>query len=166
MESLWQMALIFFYGLEDLRLDNRTLLPIGVGATTFPHPAAQLLRCAASHTGSGTMRPSVTWLRHGVEVMPNGSKVILSTTDDGGSGTASVLTVTDFQLSDTGVYQCIFTNPGGVQEVITSAPFRLDAGTYVGLHSQTHGYGELTSPTLGRGSSIHRVCLSVCLSPF
>ena len=150
MESTWHMALTFFYGLEDLRLDNRTLFPIGVGATTSPDPAAQLLRCAASHTGSGTMRPSITWLRDGVEVMPNGSKVIISIADDGASGTASVLTVTDFQLSDTGVYQCIFTNPAGVQEVVTSAPFRLDAGiyiiiyTYVDLYLQTQGYGEST----------------------
>ena len=139
MESLWNMALLAFYGLEDLRLDNRTLLPIGVGATTSPDPAAQLLRCAASHTGSETMRPLVMWLRNGVELVANGSKVTITATDEGGSGTVSVLTVTDFQLSDTGIYQCIFTNPGGVQEVITSAPFRLDAGTY-----QTQGYGENT----------------------
>ena len=129
---IWSMALTFFYSLEDTRVDNRTLFPIGVGATTSPDPAAQLLRCVSSHTGSETMRPSVTWLRNGVELVANGSKVTIDTIDDGVSGTASLLTVTDFQLSDTGVYQCVFTNPAGVmQEVITSTPFRLDAGTYI-----------------------------------
>ena len=129
---IWSMALTFFYSLEDTRVDNRTLFPIGVGATTSPSPAAQLLRCVSSHTGSETMRPSVMWLRNGVELVANGSKVTIDTTDDGASGTASLLTVTDFQLSDTGVYQCVFTNPAGVlQEVITSTPFRLDAGTHI-----------------------------------
>ena len=137
MESTWLLGSVFFNGngFEDTREDNRTLLPIG--ATTSPDNGGgfnfDLLRCAASHTGSGTMRPTVKWLRDGVELVADGGdKVIITITVDGVSGTASVLTVMDFQLSDTGVYQCVFTNPAGVlQEVITSTPFRLDAGTYI-----------------------------------
>ena len=140
MESTWLLGSAFFNGneFEDTREDNRTLLPIG--ATTSPDNGGglnfDLLRCAASHTGSGTMRPTVTWLRDGVElVVDGGGKVVITAIVDGASGTASILTVTDFQLLDTGIYQCVFTNPTGSQEVITSSPFRLDAGMYVDLYS-------------------------------
>ena len=127
----------FYYGnaYEDRRVDNRTAVPFGASTspTEFGY-SFQLLRCAASHTGSGSSRPSVMWVKNGEEVMHDGTKVNITNTDiDPGSGTASVLTVGDFQVEDIGTYQCIFniSQMNGTREMITSVPFRLDGGEFI-----------------------------------
>ena len=113
---------------SDALNDNRTVVPIG--QTTFPFNIYQLLRCIANHTGNGTTQPTVVWVKDGVEVTPDGSKINeTSAPYSPGNGLQSDLTINDFQESDTGVYQCIFTNLDNDMELITSIPFRLDAGT-------------------------------------
>ena len=137
MESEWVQnggrLSVLFYGnaYEDRRVDNRTAVPFG--ASTSPMKSGQsfqLLRCAASHSltdGSGIPWPSVLWVKNGEEVLNDGTKTINTTDVDSGNGITSVLTIKNFQMEDTGIYQCIFTitQLGGSKEVITSVPFRL-----------------------------------------
>ena len=70
------------------------------------------------------------WVRNGEEVVDGGTRTITNTDVDPGSGTASLLTIGNFQAVDVGIYQCIFniTQMDGSREMITSESFRLDGG--------------------------------------
>ena len=67
--------------------------------------------------------PSVVWVRNGEQVVNDGNITITETS--GGQQRSSELQITNFALSDAGVYQCIFTEGA---EVITTTPLRLDTG--------------------------------------
>ena len=69
--------------------------------------------------------PSVVWVRNGEQVVNGGNITITEGTDSFTQETNSRLTITNFALSDAGVYQCIFTEGA---EVITTIPLRLDTG--------------------------------------
>ena len=99
---------------------------------TDPDPASFDNRIAVTGGGSHTLRcvgrgssslPSVVWVRNGEQVVNDGNITITEGTL--GSQISSALTITNFALSDAGVYQCIFTEGA---EVITTTPLRLDTG--------------------------------------
>ena len=96
---------------DGFRFDNRTAVTGG---------SNHVLRCAG--TGSSSP-PSVVWVRNGEQVVNGGritiTETIFSLQRD------SELTISNFALSDAGVYQCIFTEGA---EVITTTPLRLDTG--------------------------------------
>ena len=79
------------------------------------------LRCVG--TGSSSP-PSVVWVRNGEQVV-NGGNINIMEGTPGGQQRTSELKITNFGLSDAGVYQCIFTEGA---EVITTIPLRLDTG--------------------------------------
>ena len=83
----------------------------------------QVLSCV----GSGSSRPpSVVWVRNGEQVVADGGRITITEgTTPIGQEVSSELRVTNFALSDAGVYQCIFTEGA---EVITTTPLRLDTG--------------------------------------
>ena len=93
--------------------DNRTAVSGGNN---------QELSCAG--TGSSSP-PSVVWVRNGEQVVNGGRVTITEGTNSFSRQTNSELQITNFGLSDAGVYQCIFTEGA---EVITTTPLRLDTG--------------------------------------
>ena len=93
--------------------DNRVAVSVG---------GSQTLSCAG--TGSSSP-PSVVWVRNGEQLVDGGNITITEGTDSFTRQTNSNLTITNFTLSDAGVYQCIFTEGA---EVITTRPLRLDTG--------------------------------------
>ena len=107
-------------------VDNRTAVTLG--STVGP----PLLRCVGGHegdTGIGSFSPpSVVWVRNGEQVVADGRITITESTTFGGRRRASELTVTNFGLSDAGVYQCIFNDVDSDAEVITTSPLKLDTG--------------------------------------
>ena len=94
-------------------VDNRIAVPVG---------GSQTLSCVG--TGSSSP-PSVVWVRNGEQVVNGGNITITEGTRSFTRETNSELTITNFALSDAGVYQCIFTEGA---EVITTTPLRLDTG--------------------------------------
>ena len=92
--------------------DNRVAVTIG---------SNQVLRCVGSGSSSP---PSVVWVRNGEQVVNDGN-ITITETMPGGQQRSSQLTISNFALSDAGVYQCIFTEGA---EVITTIPLRLDTG--------------------------------------
>ena len=75
--------------------------------------------------GEGSSNPpSVVWVRNGEQVV-NGGNITITETMPSAQQTSSELKITNFALSDAGVYQCIFTEGA---EVITTTPLRLDTG--------------------------------------
>ena len=91
--------------------DNRIAVPVSNILT---------LKCVGEE---GSSPPSVVWVSNG-EQLVNGSRISITETS-GGQQRTSELTITNFALSDVGVYQCIFTEGA---EVITTTPLRLDSG--------------------------------------
>ena len=92
--------------------DNRVAVTVG---------SNQVLRCV----GSGSSRPpSVVWVRNGEQVV-NGGRITITERIQLIVQRVSELQITNFALSDAGVYQCIFTEGA---EVITTTPLRLDTG--------------------------------------
>ena len=83
---------------------------------------SQTLSCAG--TGSSSP-PSVVWVRNGEQVVDCGRITITEGTVVFSRRSTSELQITNFGLSDAGVYQCIFTEGA---EVITTTPLRLDTG--------------------------------------
>ena len=95
--------------------DNRIAVTVG---------SNQVLRCVGSGSSSP---PSVVWVRNGEQVV-NGGRIIITEGIQLSVQTSSELQITNFALSDAGVYQCIFTEGA---EVNTTTPLRLDAGWYI-----------------------------------
>ena len=76
--------------------------------------------------------PSVVWVRNGEQVVADGSRIVITkSTIAGGQRMQSDLRISNFSLSDAGVYQCIFTDVDSDHEVITTIPLRLDTGWLV-----------------------------------
>ena len=96
--------------------DNRSAVTVG---------SNQVLRCEGSGSSSP---PSVVWVRNGEQVVNGGRITITETPNSFSRQTSSDLQISNFGLSDAGVYQCIFTKGA---EVITTAPLRLDTGWYI-----------------------------------
>ena len=97
--------------------DNRVAVTVGNN---------QVLRCVGS--GSSSL-PSVVWVRNGEQVIADGSRItITERTMLFSQQSYSELEISNFTLSDAGVYQCIFTEGA---EVITTTPLRLDTGWYI-----------------------------------
>ena len=86
---------------------------------------SQTLSCVG--TGSSSP-PSVVWVKNGEQVVNGGNITITEGTRSFTQETNSELQITNFALSDAGVYQCIFTEGA---EVITTTPLRLDTGWYI-----------------------------------
>jgi len=96
--------------------DNRIAVTVGNN---------RALRCVG--TGSSSP-PSVVWVRNGEQVVDGGRITITEGTVMFTQQRTSDLQITNFALSDAGVYQCIFTEGA---EVITTTPLRLDSGWYI-----------------------------------
>ena len=112
------------YDTDDFPVDNRTAVTLG--STIGPN----LLQCVGGHSGIGSSfsAPSVVWVRNGEQVVADSRITITDSTTSGGRRRTSSLQITNFGLSDAGVYQCIFTDVDNVAEVITTKPLRLDTG--------------------------------------
>ena len=118
-------------------LDNRTRVTLG--STVDPVGTSEsnkLLRCVGGHmgdTGPGSFSPPLlVWVRNGEQVVDDGRITITESVVFGGRRRSSDLQISNFSTSDTGVYQCIFSDVHVDidTEVITSTPLRLDAGWY------------------------------------
>ena len=110
--------------LSPILNDNRT--GIALGATVD----GSLLTCIAGHQGDGVVNynlPSVVWVRNGQPVDDTDSRITITPTSMANGRLTSSLTITNFALSDAGVYQCVFTDSGNT-ELITTVPYRLDTG--------------------------------------
>ena len=111
---------------DFLPFDNRTA--VSLGSTIGP----PLLRCVGGHVGdTGIGRfspPSVAWVRNGEQVLTDSRITITESTTLSGQRRVSDLQISNFGLSDVGVYQCIFTDVDSDTEVITTTPLRLDTG--------------------------------------
>ena len=96
---------------DGFTFDNRTAVTGG---------SNHVLRCVGSGSSSP---PSVVWVRNG-EQLVNGGRITIT---EGTllSSQSSQLMITNFNVSDAGVYQCIFTEGA---EVVTTIPLRLDTG--------------------------------------
>ena len=81
----------------------------------------QVLRCVGSGSSSP---PSVVWVRNGEQVVAD-SRITITEVSLLVVQRSSELQISNFSLSDAGVYQCIFTEGA---EVITTTPLRLDTG--------------------------------------
>ena len=92
---------------STLNRDNRSGIALGSAV------GSDLLNCEALPSES---MPTVSWIRNG--------HLVKNT-----NGYSSSLEITNFALSDAGVYQCIFTNTNTNGEIITTVPYRLDTGT-------------------------------------
>ena len=129
--------------------DNHIAVPVG---------NSQVLRCVG--TGSSSP-PSVVWVRNGEQVI-NGSRITITEGTPGGQQISSDLQISNFTLSDAGVYQCIFTEGA---EVITTTPLRLDTG-WCTLILHTHGCCCMLCNTIPRHIIIYieaKVPITVCL---
>ena len=119
----------------DAIADNRVSVALG---TQFDPPipgGSQLMRAAANPaTSRSPGAQSIVWVRDGVVIAENGGgtadpryqlDVISWTTD---------LTISDFQASDAGVYQIIFTDTAASgSEVLTTTPVQLDTGEHMSI---------------------------------
>ena len=103
--------------------DNRTAVSGG---------SNHVLRCVG---GGSSSSPSVVWVRNG-EQMVNGGNITITEGTLLAVQRSSQLTITNFALSDAGVYQCIFTEGA---EVVTTIPLRLDTGWYIHLTHSCFG---------------------------
>ena len=102
--------------------DNRSGVELGSSVDS------SLLTCAVKHSSSSASSvPTVQWIRNGEVVLDDSNHDIISTS---GLEFQSSLEITNFALSDAGVYQCIFIDSDTDAEVITTTPFRLDTGIY------------------------------------
>ena len=134
----------------DVIADNR--VSVAVGSQFDPASTANadqlMVAAAALATFRNLETQSIVWVRDGVVIAENGVfmptmvdpitadpryTVDATATDLGGSGLwRTVLTISNFQASDAGVYQVIFTDAAiGGSEVLTTTPIRLDAGEHV-----------------------------------
>ena len=116
-------------------LDNRTAVQLG--STVDPVGTTEndkLLRCVGGHvgdTGAGSFSPPlVVWVRNGEQVLTDSRINITEMAIFNGRRRASDLHISNFSLSDVGVYQCIFTDVDSDSEVITTTPLKLDTGWY------------------------------------
>ena len=98
---------------DSFPVDNHTAVTIG---------NTQVLRCVGSGSSSP---PSVVWVRNGEQLVNGGRITITEGTNPFSRQSISELTITNFALSDAGVYQCIFTEGA---EVVTTTALRLDTG--------------------------------------
>ena len=112
--------------------DNRTAISITI-TEVDPSGTANgdlLLRCFCGHedTGLGITAPSVVWVRDGVELVAGTDIVITTTLPGDPDRRVSDLQIFNFDDSDVGVIQCIYTDTDGDAEVFPSIPHRLDRG--------------------------------------
>ena len=93
--------------------DNRTGIALG-DSTPLGNPGPDpLLTCTAGHQGDGLVNysaPSVVWVRNGQVVDDTDSRITLTTSTEANGQVTSSLTITDFTLGNSGVYQCVFTD--------------------------------------------------------
>ena len=82
-----------------------------------------LLECSAKYnSGSAPDPPAPQWLKDGVVVVEEAGHLSFS-------GDGTILEITNFAVSDAGVYQCIFTDTNDADdEILTTVPFQVDTG--------------------------------------
>jgi hypothetical protein len=92
--------------------DNRT----GIGLTTNEN---SLLECSAKYSSGVSTPPGPQWIKDGVVVVEDAGHISFS---------GNILEITNFAVTDAGVYQCIFTDTDADAEILTTVPFRIDTG--------------------------------------
>ena len=139
----------------DAIADNRVSVALGTqfDPATTSNPDQMMVAAASLATFRNLETQSIVWVRDGVVIAENGLFVpsetdpvtadprytmvatatdISATNPDIPGLWRTVLTISGFQLSDSGVYQVIFTDAVvGGSEVVTTTPIRLDTGEYV-----------------------------------
>ena len=118
-------------GYEDFGpSDNRTAVRLGGTVDQVNADSrTRVLRCIGGHVKIAPLAPSVVWVRNGEQVVADGSRIFITENIiAGGQRMQSDLRISNFSLSDAGVYQCIFTDVDSDREVITTIPLRLDTG--------------------------------------
>ena len=116
-------------------MDNRTAITQAITEVDPNGTAAGnlLLRCDCGHEdgNGGFPAPSVVWVRDGVQLVHDGTEINIDTFPDAtNERTVSDLEILNFDDSDGGVIQCIYTDSDGDAEVFPSIPHRLDRGVY------------------------------------
>ena len=97
---------------QRIFIDNRTGIQSGTEVNS------SLLLCQARRMGTLTSPPTVAWTINGrIVLTPNCTDCFTSS-----------LSISSFNASDAGVYQCIFKDTDSTREVVTSVPMRLDTG--------------------------------------
>ena len=117
--------------LNNNTLPNRTSVPLGSSNISSN---GGFLRCSAEQPASSSLTaPSMMWLKDGTQLFGDGVRVLINTTNStvGTSNrTLSFVRIYNFSQSDAGVYQCVFYDtPSQGGEVITTRPYKVDAGT-------------------------------------
>ena len=119
----------------DALADNRTAIFYSITEVdpTNTDVRDKLFRCDCGHMDSaaGFAAPNVVWVRDGVQLVHDGTKITINTVLGGNPGRrVSDLQILDFQDSDSGVIQCIYTDADSDAEIFSSIPHRLDKGLY------------------------------------
>ena len=127
----------------DAIADERVSVAVGTqfdpASTSGPN---QMMVAAANLASFRVLETqSIVWVRDGVVIAENGvaptngNTLVATSTDNSVNNPTlpgqwrTVLTINDFQASDVGVYQVIFTDSVvGGSEVLTTTPVRLDTG--------------------------------------
>ena len=114
-------------------LDNRTAVALGSTIDHINTPDFDnVLRCVCGHIGDTTnlnfLPPSVVWVKNGESITTDSRITITESREFLDQRRASLLRISNFSLSDAGVYQCIFIDVDSDREVITTTPLRLDTG--------------------------------------
>ena len=114
-------------------LDNRTAVALGSTIDHINTPDFDnVLRCECGHIGDTTnlnfLPPSVVWVKNGESITTDSRVTITESLTFLDQRRASLLRISNFSLSDAGVYQCIFIDVDSDREVITTTPLRLDTG--------------------------------------
>ena len=106
---------------------HRTSVPLGSSIMST------ILRCSAQKSPSSFTAPSMIWLKDGTQLSGDGVRVVITTANSTAIPyrTISLIRIFNFSQSDAGVYQCVFYDtPSQGGEVITTRPYKVDAGFY------------------------------------
>ena len=122
--------------------DNRTAYTLGLNfePTQYAISCCQTFRCIAAIPGDQTTAANigsltVTWLRNEEEIVHTVGRTeivrdLRYQTTPNETRYVSHLRLIDFEESDIGVYQCVYSDFDTDQELVYSSPIMLDTGEH------------------------------------